>query len=355
MHRDTKQYEDRETKLDALHAKLADAVGALTTEADWQRAIEFAAKFRQRSFSNSLLIFVQHAAAFESGRVREPVPTYVAGYEQWKVLGRQVLKGQSGYMIFAPVTRRMAALNPATGPWRELARGEKPDPGETMRTRLVGTRPAYVWDVSQTDGAPLPTPPAPTLLVGDAPDGLWDGLAAQVVERGFALCQVPNAAAIGGANGLTNYVDATVTVRTDMDDAARAKTLAHELAHVMLHGPGNEEAGMHRGVAEVEAESVALMTLASHGLDTSGYTVPYVASWASSVSGNPVQVVTSTFERVRRAAISILDRLDTHQVAGGNPPGLELVGQIAPALAPSVETAPALEPVGAARDQGVGL
>ncbi|QAY68792.1 ArdC-like ssDNA-binding domain-containing protein [Xylanimonas protaetiae] len=337
MYRNHTQVEDREAKLDALHARLADAVGALTTEADWRRAIEFAARFRQRSFGNSMLIFVQHSAAYEAGRVPEPTPTYVAGYGQWRLLGRQVLKGQSGYMIFAPVTKRMVAANPQAGPWRELGRGERPDPGETVRTRLVGTRPAYVWDVSQTDGDPLPVPPAPHLLEGAAPAGLWDGLATQVAEHGFAMREVPDAAGIGGANGLTDYRDATVTVRADMDDAARAKTLAHELAHVMLHGPGNEEAGMHRGVAEVEAEAVALMTLASHDVDTSRYTVPYVAEWASSVSADPVQVVTSTFDRVRRTALAILDRLDTVQVGGGAPPGLAEAVRLSPAAVPDAD------------------
>jgi hypothetical protein len=70
---------------------------------------------------------------------------------------------------------------------------------------------------------------------------------------------VSNAAAIGGANGLTAYMTREVTVRMDMDDAAQVKTLAHELGHVMIHGPDNADAAMHRGIAEVEAESVALM------------------------------------------------------------------------------------------------
>jgi hypothetical protein len=341
MHRNTTQVTDREAKLDALHATLADAVGALTTEADWRRAIEFAAQFRRRSFANSLLIYVQHAAAFDAGRVSDPVPTYVAGYRQWQSLGRQVLKGQSGYMIFAPVTQRMVASDPATGPWRPLHTGERPDPDETLRSRLVATRPAYVWDVTQTEGDPLPEPPAPQLLHGAAPRGLWDGLAAQVVERGFVLRQAPDAAAIGGANGLTSYLEATVTVRSDMDDAARVKTLAHELAHVMLHGPANEDAAGHRGVAEVEAESVALMVNAAHGLDTSQYTVPYVSTWAASVSlVNPVQVVTSTFDRVRQTALTILDRLDTVQVGGGEPPGLDRAARSIPVPAPELELEP---------------
>jgi hypothetical protein len=110
----------------------------------------------------------------------------------------------------------------------------------------------------------------------------------------------------------------------DVDDAARVKTLAHELGHFMLLGPGNADAGMHRGIAEVEAESLALMVGAAHGLDTSSYTVPYVSSWASSVAGrSPVEVVQSTAQRVQAVAATILDLLNTAQVGDGNPPGLD--------------------------------
>ncbi|MEU2200585.1 ArdC-like ssDNA-binding domain-containing protein [Isoptericola sp. NPDC019482] len=356
MHRDTRSIADREAKLEALHATLTDAVAQLTTEAQWRRAIDFAARFRRRSFSNSLLIYVQHTAAFEAGRVNAPTPTYVAGYGQWQHLGRQVLKGQTGYMIFAPVTRRMVATHPDTGPWRTLDRGEKPDPVETVRTRMIGVRPAYVWDVSQTDGDPLPAPPRSRLLEGAAPPGLWDGLATQARAAGFTVGDAADADGIRGANGQTNHTDHTVTVRADMDDAARVKTLAHELAHVILHGPDNDEAGTHRGVAEVEAESVALMTLAAHGVDTSRFTVPYVATWAATVSAaDPVQVVTATFDRVRTTALAILDRLDTTQVSDGTPPPLPDVSPAAgsSATTPRVPDSPA---AAASREtQGVAL
>ena len=314
----------REVKLEALHQRLAESVGALVSGEDWKRALEFAARFRSRSFNNTMLIHVQHYAAFQQGRVPEPMPTYVAGFRQWLSLNRAVMKGQCGYAILAPVTARFATTTP-TDPdsWRRLGRGEKPDPGEAVRSRLVGLKPAHVWDISQTDGEPIPQPRQPSLLQGQAPDGLWDGLADQVTARGFGLRLVSSAASIGGANGLTDYMSREVSVRMDMDEAAQVKTLAHELAHVMLHGPENADAVMHRGIAEVEAESVALMVGAAHGLATEDYTIPYVASWAASVPGKlPVEVVQSTAERVRGAAVAILDQLDTPQVGDGNPPGL---------------------------------
>lgn len=323
----------REARLEALQEQLSESVAALMTGEDWKRALTFAAQFRGRSFGNSMLIAAQHFAAYNEGRVPEPTPTYVAGFHQWRSLGRSVAKGQHGYGILAPVTGRFAsfALDDPNS-WRRLARNEKPMAGEHVRTRMIGVKPTYVWDVSQTTGDPVPELPRPVLLQGQAPAGLWDGLADQITARGFELRLVSSAASIGGANGLTDFLAREVSIRVDMEYAAQVKTLAHELGHVMLHAPREDvlstdaaaDATLHRGVAEVEAESVALMVGAAHGLDTSTYTVPYVSTWAASVPGkSPVEVVQSTAERVRSTALGILDQLDTQMVGDGNPPGLD--------------------------------
>jgi len=129
----------------------------------------------------------------------------------------------------------------------------------------------------------------------------------------------------------------------------RRRWCRKELGHVMLHGPDNADAALHRGIAEVEAESVALMVGAAHGLETDDYTIPYVASWASSVPGKtPVEVVQSTAERVRGAAVTILDKLDTSQVGDGNPPGLDRAALAAGrSAAPAQTVAPRQgEPIG---------
>ncbi|HHW51470.1 MAG TPA: serine/arginine repetitive matrix protein 2 [Pseudoclavibacter sp.] len=314
----------RDAKLEELHERLTAAVEQLVSGEDWKRALEFAARFRARSFRNTLLIFAQHLDAYEQGRVASPEPSYVAGYKQWQVLGRQVERGQAGYVIFAPVTGRFASSNPADPEsWRRLGRFEKPKPGEVVRSRMVGARPAYVWDVSQTNGDPVPERPAPMLLKGEAPEGLWDGLASLVEAEGFTVVRVADEREIRGANGVTDYTNRTVTVRMNMDNAAQVKTLAHELAHVKLHRPDNPDATGHRGIGEVEAESVALMIGAAHGMDTTDYTIPYVSGWAGTVKDkDPAEVVQATGERVRQTAGAILDALDTVQVGTGDPPGL---------------------------------
>lgn len=151
---------DRNAKLDALHEKLTGAVEALVTGNDWRRAIEFAARFRSRSFNNTLLIWAQHAAAHEAGRVPDPWPSYVAGFQQWKTLDRSVGKGQAGYQIFAPVTARVAVS--ADGSYRRLAKGEQPDPGETTATRMVGSAPPTSGTCPRPQASPSPPRPRPS-------------------------------------------------------------------------------------------------------------------------------------------------------------------------------------------------
>jgi len=176
MRQQTPSREAREAKLDAIHDQLTKSVAALVTGDDWRRALEFAARFRSRSFNHTMLIYVQHYAAYQAGRVPEPTPTYVAGFKQWLSLNRQVMKGQSGYAILAPVTGRFARTTPENSEsWRRLGRGEKPKWGEVVRSRLVGLRPAYVWDISQTDGDPIPERPMPTLLTRTTTSGSTTG------------------------------------------------------------------------------------------------------------------------------------------------------------------------------------
>jgi len=233
-------------------------------------------------------------------------------------------------------TRRSPSCWPRCGrssrPTRWLPAGRSCQPTSTWtRSRWCGvaTPAAPTGELWFSASSPTPTSgrPRPVLLAGQAPDGLWDALAAQVQARGFELKRGD----CGAANGLTHYGERTVTVRADVDDAQAVKTLAHELGHVLLHDPTGlaivttpgmartardpvltpetvgASAGQCRGRLEVEAESVAYLVASAHGLETGAYTFAYVAGWAGEVAGVEVdQVVRGTANRVLAATKVVL-------------------------------------------------
>ena len=263
--------------LDALHQRLQDGVRGLTSSEDWMTWLTVAATFRTYSFNNQILIMLQR-----------PDATLVKGYRAWQANGRYVRKGETAIKILAPITRKATE-----------------DDSET--STVVGYRTASVFALQQTAGDPLPTPPRPQQLTGDAPRGLWNHLAGMVHQRGFLLTR----ADCSPANGITDFTTKTVTVRPDLSTAQAVKTLAHELGHILLHQPQTGAQPRCRGLVEVEAESVAYLVTAAHGLDTGDYTFPYVAHWATHTGDDIIDTITATAGRVLTTAQALLPDINS--------------------------------------------
>ncbi len=308
-------------KVSQAQERLATEVAALQSGDDWKNYLAFQARLHAYSPNNVMLIAAQHAAAFQEGRVPEPLPTYVAGFNTWRSLGRSVDKGQHGYAVLAPCRYDRRVAVDADGNTRPLARDEAPATSETVDTRkvLAGFRVEYVFDVSQTTGAEVPEPVRPKLLQGEAPLGLGAAVVSMVEELGFRLDTVPNAAAIAGANGRTDRDQQLVLVRSDMDEAAMVKTLIHEAAHVILH---TSPPGMYlsRPLKEVEAESVAYVVASVHGMPTDDYSFPYVSAWAGKDGARAVQ---ATQTRVATAARQVIEASPATHTTGGKVPGVD--------------------------------
>ena len=281
-------------KIAAMHEQITEGVAALVDSDAWRDMLKTAAKFTQYSLSNLMLVANQR-----------PDATRVAGFRTWQSLGRQVRKGEKGIAILAPVTYRPknddAAPDDAT-PTPSGTDTTPADPTKPAKPRARRFKAAHVFDVSQTDGDPLPDV-GPTLLTGQAPDGLWDALAAQVTAHGYTLERGP----CGGANGYTDPRAMVVRVRDDVDDAQAVKTLAHELAHIECgHVTDLATYVTCRGQCETEAESIAYVVCAAHGLVTDSYSFGYIAGW----SGGDVDKVRAAATTVVKAARTILAALD---------------------------------------------
>jgi antirestriction protein ArdC len=302
--------EQRPDPLQAIHERLLSAVGDLAASPAWRTMLAVAARFHTYSPNNVLLIASQR-----------PDATRVAGYRAWTQLGRQVRKGEHGIAILAPVLRRPELASDASLP-------ERDDEPERPRA-LVGFRVTHVFDISQTDGPELPQV-RPTLLDGAAPLNLWADLLDQVEAAGYEF----NYAELAPANGRTDFTSRTVLLDPDLSGAQKVKTLAHELAHIVLHAPDVRPEGLDRSRAEVEAESAAFVITAAHGISSEDYTVPYVTGWA----GGNNELVSVTATRVLSCARTILHH--------AQPPGIESAslqadGQDRALVAPA---APVVEP-----------
>ena len=201
----------------------------------------------------------------------------VAGYRKWQELGRQVRKGERSLCIFAPLVRK-----------------DK----KTDKTEVFGFRSASVFDVSQTEGEVVPQFPAPELLTVEPANlpYLLNAVTAFVVTRGFTVSFEP---VEGNALGVCNLTGKSIQISDTLPPLQTLKTLIHEAAHAVMH-TGKTKAAYH--LCELEAESVAYLVCDALGLDTGGYSFPYLARWAD----EPEELLPAA-ERACRVADVILE------------------------------------------------
>ena len=314
---------DMKRKIEEAQEILSREVESIQSGEDWKSFLDFQSQLHAYSPNNVLLIATQHHQAFTDGRVNEPQPSFVAGFNTWKALGRQVEKGQKGYIILAPCKYNKRVALSQDGGKRELTRGERPESGERLvnEVKLMGFRTEYVFDISQTSGKDIPIGPMPILLKGEAPVGFKDSLVNLLEKYGYRTDYVDSANKIGGANGQTIPDLKLVQIRDDMDESAKVKTLLHESAHVILHTtyPGIK---FPRHVQEVEAESVAYVVAKAHSMDTDEYSFPYVARWAGE---DGVSALVTTQQRVAKASKELIEASNSIHNSGGKVPGIEFI------------------------------
>ncbi|MEW2019336.1 ArdC-like ssDNA-binding domain-containing protein [Rhodococcus sp. NPDC076796] len=269
----------------SLHTSITDKVAELTSSDTWRAYLDHVASFHSYSFNNVLLILAQ-----------KPEATQVAGFRAWQQRGRQVRKGQKAIRIYGYSSRTVTENDPDTG---------------DEETRKVPTFPILsVFDHSQTDpieGHPQPEEIA-QLLTGADPDAIYDRVASIMTGRGWT---VTREAIASSANGYTTTDGShRIVVDAALEPAAAAKTMIHEAAHAIMHAPdliGPEaRKDLHRGRMEVEAESVAYVLAGMLGLDTSAYSVGYIAGWAA----GDLEQVTATAKAVLTAVHELADALD---------------------------------------------
>ena len=231
-----------------LMQKLEHGFQAVRESDRFMAYLDTCAKFHNYSPQNAMLIMLQR-----------PASTHVAGFNSWiGKFNRRVNKGEKGIAILAP-TRFQAK--------------EEDEEGNVTQRDAVGFRTVYVFDVSQTDGDPLPTPNDELEGVDDA--GLFAALDTLAHSEGITVDRA-DGRMNGGANGFYRRDSHEIWIRPDVSLVMAAKTFAHELAH---HFAEHDTNGHCREEKETIAESVAYIVLGHFGIDASGYSFGYLATW----------------------------------------------------------------------------
>lgn len=329
-------------KTQALLQQLQAEVASLTTEDKWQDYLKLQACFHDYSFRNILLI-----------RAQRPEATAVAGFHGWRQLGRHVRKGEKGIAILAPMVfgrrheghgarehaertsqgqgHRRKRAGKAGAPRSEDRRhGDEAGPsagaGDDEETRTVGFRPVYVFDVSQTDGEPLPEPPTKRLEGHeDAAHAAW----ARLISFADEDLHIPvlDEDMPSSVHGYFDRSARKIAIQRNNPPLQRTKTLAHEIGHALLHADASDS--HERPVMEVEAESVAFIVMHHLGIDSGDYSFGYVALWGQ--EHDAPKLIQACGSRIAQAANRIITHLEKGCVGESSPSPVALVEAERPA------------------------
>jgi hypothetical protein len=245
--------------------QLAEALRQGKSEA-LTRYLAMLARFHKYSFGNVMLILWQR-----------PDATHVAGFTAWKQMGRYVKKGEKGIVIIAPMVLR-----------------KREDEGDEQQARpVLRFRGVHVFDVSQTDGEPLPEP----ARVAGNPSVHLERLKTLVAERGISLdyADVPI-----GAEGVSR--GGRISIRPGLAPAAEFSVMVHELAHELLHR--GEDRPANKTVRETEAEAVAFVVCQATGLENGTAASDYIQLY-----DGKAETLAQSLDRIQRAAAEIIAAL----------------------------------------------
>lgn len=279
--------------------KLETGIMDLFESDRFQAYLDTMARFHNYSFNNTILI------AMQGGQL-------VAGYNKWRdEFHRNVKKGEKGIKIFAPAPYKVKKEVPKLD---EQGQPVKDKDGNTVTEQKEIQVPAFkivsVFDVSQTEGEPLPSLGVEE-LAGDV-ERYQDFFKAleQTSPVPMAFEDIP-----GGSHGYYHLTEKRIAIQENMSELQTLKTAIHEIAHAKLHAidpeaPAAEQQNRPDSrTREVQAESVAYTVCQHYGLDTSDYSFGYVAGWSSD---KDLKELKASLETIRATAHELITTIDGH-------------------------------------------
>lgn len=287
-----KQAAQLETVMNQLETGVKDVFNSDT----YKNFLNVMAKMPRYSVNNQILIAMQS----------EGKATMCQSFTGWKEMGRYVKKGEKGLKILAPapytIQTEQNKVDKTTGQPVLDADGEPVK--ETKEVTINAFKVVSTFDISQTDGKELPTLGV-NELVGNI-EGY--GTLMQALKE---ICPVPiNFENIeSGAKGYYHQADKRIAIQDGMSEVQTVKTAIHEMAHQKLHAIDeiHGKAQKTRESKEVEAESVAYVVCQHLGINTSDYSIGYVAGWSD---GKELPELKASLHTIRNAAAEMITAID---------------------------------------------
>lgn len=253
-------------------------------------------QFHSYSFNNTLLIHLQ-----------KPEASLVAGYQTWqKKFHRQVRRGEKGIQIIAPAPIRtreeIEKVDPAT--MEPVLKPDGTPEMEEVEYTIPRFRVTTVFDVSQTEGEPLPELETPELLGSVENYEIFMQAIRDISPVPIRFDEIES-----GAKGYYSSVDKEIVIQESMSESQTMKTGIHEVTHAKLHDRDiieEMDEKKDQMTREVEAESVAYTVCQYFGLDTSDYSFPYIAGWSSD---RDMKELRSSMDTIRKVAGEMIEQI----------------------------------------------
>ena len=256
-------------------------------------------KFHSYSFNNTLLI------AMQGGQL-------VAGYNKWRDdFHRNVKKGEKAIKILAPAPfKAKKEVQKLDAQGRPVMGKDGKPVTEVQEIQVPAFKIVSVFDVSQTEGEPLPSIGVEELTGSVERYGEFFKALEQTSPVPIGFEDIP-----GGSHGYYHLTEKRIAIQEGMSELQTLKTAIHEIAHSKLHAidpeaPATEQADRPDSrTREVQAESVAYAVCQHYGLDTSDYSFGYVAGWSS---GKDLKELKTSLETIRATAHELITTIDSH-------------------------------------------
>ena len=256
-------------------------------------------KFHSYSFNNTLLI------AMQGGQL-------VAGYNKWRDdFHRNVKKGEKAIKILAPAPfKAKKEVQKLDAQGRPLMGKDGKPVTEVQEIQVPAFKIVSVFDVSQTEGEPLPSIGVEELTGSVERYGEFFKALEQTSPVPIGFEDIP-----GGSHGYYHLTEKRIAIQEGMSELQTLKTAIHEIAHSKLHAIDPEAPAIEQAdrpdsrTREVQAESVAYAVCQHYGLDTSDYSFGYVAGWSS---GKDLKELKASLETIRATAHELITTIDGH-------------------------------------------